>query len=393
MLTPTCSVAGLKCADMTQVSEVNMSVYRERSGNYCYDFRFDGQRVKKSTGQKDRRQAQLIEAECKADLARGIKKLEQEQTKQIPRGFREYVEVKFLPWFKDTHQSHPRTYRRHLTSSKPLIRFLANKDLKAITPGEVEEYKARRAASISPKTGKLIEPATVNREMAALRAIFNLAIKHKIVMENPVAGVAHLREENEQMRVLSHEEEACYLKAASSRLREVAKLILNTGLRPEEVYRLRREDVHVLEGYLHVPFGKTRAAKRDIPLSKEARKLLAQRLDKSGNSPYMFPSKKDPSRPMGNIANTHNRTVKRAGSEWFRLYDLRHTFATRAVQSGMDLPTLAGILGHSKLHMILRYAHPTPEHKRQAISRLEQYVSESRLQSHATTTTQSAWVN
>ena len=44
----------------------------------------------------------------------------------------------------------------------------------------------------------------------------------------------------------------------------------------------------------------------------------------------------------------------------------------------MDLPTLAGILGHSKLHMVLRYAHPTPEHKRQAIARLEEYVTKNR---------------
>jgi len=370
-----------------------MSVYRERSGNYCYDFWFKGQRVKESTSQKDRRQAQLMEAECKADLARGVKKLKQQETEHTPKGFREFVEVKFLPWFENTHRSHHRTYRRHLTSTKPLIRFFGNKESKAINAGEVEDYKARRAASISPKTGKLIEPATVNRELAALRAIFNLAIKHKIVMENPATGVARLREDNEQMRVLSHEEEACYLKTASPRLREVAKLILNTGLRPEEVYRLRREDVHIPEGYLHVPFGKTKAAKRDIPLSNEARKLLAQRLGVSGSAPFVFPSKRDPSHPMGNIANTHNRTVKRAGLEWFRLYDLRHTFATRAAQSGMDLATLAGILGHSKLHMIPRYVHPTAEHKRRAITRLEEYVTEGRLQSHDNTPTQSEWVN
>ena len=368
-------------------------MYRERSGKYCYDFWFEGQRVKQSTGQRDRRQAQLMEAECKADLTRGIKKLKQQETEQTPKGFREFVEAKFLPWYKETHRDHYRTYRRHVTSTKSLIRFFTNTELKTINAGHVEDYKARRAASFSPKTGNLIEPATVNRELDTLRATFKLAIKHKLVMENPMAGVARLPEDNEQMRVLSHDEEAAYLKATSPRLREVAKLILNTGLRPEEIYRLRREDVHILEGYLHVPFGKTKAAKRDIPLTDEAQKLLARRLKEPSASGYLFPSKRDPSHPMGNIANTHNRTVKRAGLEWFRLYDLRHTFATRAVQAGMDLPTLAGILGHSKLHMILRYAHPTPEHKRQAISRLEQYVTEGRLQSHATTPTQSAWVN
>lgn len=140
-------------------------------------------------------------------------------------------------------------------------------------------------------------------------------------------------------------------------------------------------------------FGKTRAAKRDIPLSNEARTLRAERLEKLGTEVYAFPSKRDSRRPMGQIANTHHRTVKRTGLAPFRLYDLRHTFATRVVQSGMDLPTLAGILGHSKLNMVLRYAHPTPEHKRRAITRLEQYITEARLQSHDATPTQSAWLN
>jgi len=370
-----------------------MSTCRERSGNYSYDFWYKGQRVKESTGQKDKRQAQLMEAMCKADLARGIRKLKQKQEHSVPEGFREFVETVFLPWFKDTHQSHPRSYRRHLTSTKPLIRFFAETALREVNAGDVESYKARRASSVSRKTGQQFKPATVNRELAALRAIFGLAIKHELVSQNPVRGVGFLREDNEQMRVLSHEEEACFLKVATLRLREVAKLILNTGLRPEEVYRLRREDVHILEGYLHIPFGKTRAARRNIPLTGDARKLLAERLEKLGTEVYVFPSKRDPGRPMGNTANTHHRTVKRAGLLWFRLYDLRHTFATRAVQSGMDLVTLAGLLGHSKLNMVLRYAHPMPEHKRQAMSNLENYVTGGRLQSHANSPTQEAWVN
>ncbi len=370
-----------------------MSVYRERSGNYVYDFWYKGERYKESTRQKNKHQARLMQAMCKADLVRGVRIPKRKEEKEVPEGFREFVETVFLPWFKDTHQSHPRSYRRHVTSTKSLLRFFGDKKLKEISAGDVERYKARRASSVSPKTGEQLKPATVNRELAALRAIFNLVIKFRIVSENPVRGVRFLREDNEQMRVLSHEEEAHYLTAATQRLREVGTLIINTGLRPEEAYRLRREDTHLVEGYVHIPFGKTKAAKRDVPLNAEARKLLAERLAKPGTEVYVFPSKRDPRRPMGNIANTHHRTVKRTGIAWFRLYDLRHTFATRAVQSGMDLPTLAKILGHAKLNMVSRYAHPTPAHVLQAMSNLEQYVKKDRLKSHATGTTQGAWVN
>jgi len=51
----------------------------------------------------------------------------------------------------------------------------------------------------------------------------------------------------------------------------------------------------------------------------------------------------------------------------FRLYDLRHTWATRAAEAGIDLVTLAALLGHSKIQMVLRYAHPTQQHQTQAV--------------------------
>jgi integrase len=63
----------------------------------------------------------------------------------------------------------------------------------------------------------------------------------------------------------------------------------------------------------------------------------------------------------------------------FRLYDLRHTWATRAAESGIDLVTLAAMLGHSKINMVMRYAHPTQEHQMRAMQRLEKFVSAQRI--------------
>lgn len=97
-----------------------MSVCKERSGNYCIDFWCEGQRIKKSTRQKDRRQAQLMEAMYKADLVRGVITLKPKPKPELPKGFAEFTTTVFLPWFKDTHQSRPRSYRRHDTSTKPL---------------------------------------------------------------------------------------------------------------------------------------------------------------------------------------------------------------------------------------------------------------------------------
>jgi integrase len=78
-------------------------------------------------------------------------------------------------------------------------------------------------------------------------------------------------------------------------------------------------------------------------------------------------------RSMLKVNNAHDAALKRSKVAHFRLYDLRHTWATRAAMSGIDLVTLAAMLGHSRIQMVLRYAHPTQEHQNQAMQRLEEF--------------------
>jgi integrase len=150
--------------------------------------------------------------------------------------------------------------------------------------------------------------------------------------------------------------------------------MLQTGCRPEELYRLRGESVNLEQGYLQIAFGKTKAARRKIPLSKAAMEILEHRIAGS-KSAYLFPHRDDPNKPTLKVNNAHERALKRCGLK-FRLYDLRHTFATRAAMSGVDLVTLAALLGHSRIQMVLRYAHPAEEHKINAIRRLEAFNAE-----------------
>ena len=156
------------------------------------------------------------------------------------------------------------------------------------------------------------------------------------------------------MRIVSHEEQWEYLKKASVLVHDVALVIVETGMRPEEVFRLRAEEVNLAHRYLKITKGKTRFARRNVPLTESAADILKQRIAKA-KGPYLFPHRSDPNRPQNNIDRGHHKTVREAGIQSpFRLYDFRH-------------------MGHSSITTTMRYVHPTPEHKRKAVDKLEQF--------------------
>jgi integrase len=159
----------------------------------------------------------------------------------------------------------------------------------------------------------------------------------------------------------------------SQPLKDIAQVILDTGLRPEEVFRLRIENIDFVARTIFNPFGKTKAARRKVTMTADVFQLLKRRAQEA-KGPFAFPSKSDPSVAIGSVRKAHDAAVERAGiKEHFRLYDLRHTFATRAVAAGVDLPTLSFILGHTSIQMTMRYVHPAEEQKRVAVGKLETY--------------------
>jgi integrase len=265
-----------------------------------------------------------------------------------------------------------------------------------IDTDEVEKFKTARSQQFATVRGKdkhkrkvttrLVKPATVNRELACLRAMFNHAIKGNEALKNPISktGAKSLPEDNEQTRVLTFEEERAYLAAATPLLRDVATLMLQTGCRPSEIYQIQPKNVHIAEGYLFNPYGKTKAAKRRIALTAAAKIVLFRRMAEC-EGPYLFPHDTDPKRPVPKVNDAHDRAVRDSGIAPARLYDLRHTWATRAVEAGIDLVTLAAMLGHSKINMVLRYAHPSQAHQTSAMGKLERFVAEQQIESAAQT--------
>jgi integrase len=87
---------------------------------------------------------------------------------------------------------------------------------------------------------------------------------------------------------------------------------------------------------------------------------------------YLFSKCGDITRPLTSVQKWHDAAL-RSCSLKFRVYDLRHTFGSRSAMAGVDLATLRELMGHSKISTTMRYIHPTPEHKRDAVRKLERF--------------------
>jgi|SRR5215472_3963079 len=351
-----------------------MAVYR-RGKIWWYSFEFQGRRIQESSGFTNKTAALRVEAKRKADLL--DRRAGFSKAKLIPK-FEEYVE-QFLAWSEEQHG--PKTHALHEWNCKTLKRFFSGKYLDEITTEMVEDFKSARKheTRIKAKDGRSISGTTVNRALETLKALYYQAERSGYVVKNPVVGVAMFRESLDAMRVITFEEQAAYFSQASQPLRDIATVMLDTGMRPEEVFRIRIENVDFKQKTIFNPFGKTKAARRTIPMTDDVSCLLKARIKKleEKETPFLFPSPYDLKRPIGSVKKAHRLAATNAGIKGrFRLYDLRHTFATRAVAAGADLPTMGALLGHTTIQMTTRYVHPAAEQKRIAIEKFEKFRAE-----------------
>jgi integrase len=191
-----------------------------------------------------------------------------------------------------------------------------------------------------------------------------------------VPRIKRLPGERHREFVLSPEEEARYLCAASEPLASVATVLADSGMRPEECYRLRWEFITWINrrhGTLLVTHGKTAAARRLLPLTPRVRTFLESRWEAAGKpvEGWVWPSgtRSGHIEPC-TLKKQHRKALRLSGVRPFVLYSLRHTFLTRLGASGCDAWTLARIAGHSSVAISARYVHPSEDVVLAAVERL-----------------------
>jgi integrase len=180
-------------------------------------------------------------------------------------------------------------------------------------------------------------------------------------------------QDSEAMRVLSPDEEVRYLTAAAQEsmdLADVATIMLQQGPRPDEIMSLEQAQVDLRNRHFTIwdnsAEGKSRNAHRTLKMTDETFRILHRRLSVLGV--WVFPSPKNDG-PRTTLQKAHRRTTRGTKNKdgkyeggcgiECRLYDMRHTFATRFALAGGSLPVLAKILGHADLSLLMRYVHPS----------------------------------
>jgi integrase len=342
-----------------------MAIFK-RGNVYWYHFWFNGKHIQASSKVGNPRVARQMEAAHRVRLVKAAAGIE-EPTLAPP--FSDFAE-EFLTLVK--HERRAQTHRRYSVSLVSLKEAFGRKRLSEITPEEIDRFKQARLNS-----GR--KGSTINRDLACLRRLLQVAVKRNKLRASPFTdGRVDFLTEQGRERILSFKEERAYLEAANATLRDIATIILECGARPDEVFRIRVEDVVLLGRALKIQSGKTKNARRTVPLTEAALGVLKRRISQA-KGPYVFPFRKgfglpDWNRPMTQLWNAHKQALQKSKIRpAFTLYDCRHTYGTRAIEGGIDPLTLMRLMGHANLATTNRYVHLSQNHLADAQKRIEAY--------------------
>lgn len=363
----------------------------KRGKSYWYNFRWtiknaDGTnenfRIVKSAKTQSKSDAKDVEDEHRRALRLGQIHPNDpwpKPTTSAPPVFRSFA--KEVLQYAKTHTK-PGTHKFYRVSVGRLLTFasIADAPLNAITGETVNRY-ARHRQEVA---GNSI--VTLNGDLRTLRRVLHLAAEWGRLDRSP--AVHELPQPQGRTRVLSFTEEARYLAHASGNLRDATILAVDTGMRPNsELFPLKWDDVDLTarpespHGVIHVRLGKTLSAQRSVPLTPRAADALKRRKQEaeakakvnSKRSEFVFPGAGN-SGHLGSLQHPHDAAITDAKLEPFEFYCWRHTFGTRAAQSGMDRFSLARLMGHSSPAVAARYyVHVTETHVAAGFGKFVEY--------------------
>lgn len=350
-------------------------IYKQPSTRYySVKFMWQGKVIRKSTRCTNAKDARKVESKIRNELGKGnfgILKPKPQLT------LAEFLKRDFQPFIATEFKSKPHSKSYYDCGVRNLLASdLASLHLSEITSQHVNGYIAKHGH---------LEETTINRDLRTLRRALNLAVEWAKLDRSPKVTLA--KGENRRERILTAEEAQRYLEACPQPWQDVATVLLGTGMRPGEIYQLGWQDIHLngQGGYIHVSSGKTRAARRLLPMIPTVYQVFKARHESQGSPQggWVFPTgsrsghleesvaKLYHARALETLAKAHEDDPEGCPAvSPFPPYCLRHTALTRLAQAGADAFTLARIAGHSSITITQRYIHPETEAVEAAFQKL-----------------------
>jgi len=243
------------------------------------------------------------------------------------------------------------------------------KNIAKITRTDIEDW-------IQGEIDRGIKNSTINRAFTSLRACFNHAVDKNLITANPCKGIKRLPvTERGVVRYLSPEEEKRLYKAVDKRsgyFPVFVRLLINTGIRPREAFTLEWSAVNLKlkQITVHAAFSKTDKT-RHIPLNDTIYRVIQDWHTETHSDvkPYnhVFINPATDKRIVS-VQKVWTNCLKDADIQNFRLYDLRHTFASKLAMAGVEIYRISELLGHSSIEMSKVYAHLSPDYLTEAVN-------------------------
>jgi integrase len=300
-------------------------------------------------------------------------------------GFEEWVGSFLENYSKPPMRAH-KTHEANTRCANHLTAAFPGRKLVDITADAIEDYlrnRLRQRVRVRLAGGYrergIIKSTTVHQEFRVLRRMLNVAVRKKLLAANPCSGVEfpvavkglfrpHYVTWSEQKRIESHGPE--YLKNA-------VQIITETGLRVyKELTPMKKNQVDLPNAVVWIPDSKTPNGTGEVPLTPLAVEAFRQQIASAPESPFLFPSDRNPSGHQTTFKTVWSRTLRRAKVPYFRIYDLRSTYATRLSAGGVADEWVTQMLRQGDAQVFKKYSQMKLQMKREALEKLNRRASE-----------------
>ena len=278
------------------------------------------------------------------------------------------------------------THAANQNALKHLKPVFGVQTLSAIGAEDVEEYlrwRLRQPKRVRTRLGYrelgLVKPATVHQEFRVLRRVLNVAVKKKFVAANPCNSVEFPVRINGLFRphYMSWSEQQGIEWHAPPYLRNVIRIITETGLRVyKELAPVRKDQLDLANAVVWIPDSKTSTGVGEVPLTDLAVEAFGDQLLLAEPEPWLFPSDRNPCGYQASFKKVWRTTLERAGVPYFRIYDLRSTYATRLSAGGVADEWVTQLLRQSDAKVFKKYSQMKLALKREALRSLNRQAGE-----------------